>query len=269
MAGQMTTASPTDRRPVRAERVIPIDEKPAALDRLNRESGPLKKYADFFIGRRGLTAFLRYELANAIARPCPGALGYLLRSKLWPGLLAECGGGVLFGEQTSIRHPGKIRIGARSAIDDFVLLCARGATDDRSFVIGDNVLITRHSVLQVKVGSLSVGNHVVIGVGTQMVVGGELRIGNHVMTGPQCYVGGSHHGMARTGVPMIDQPTTTRGPTVIGDDVWLGIGVRVLDGVQIGDGAVIGAGAVVTADVPPCAIAAGIPAKIVGERPPP
>ena len=225
--------------------------------------------ADFFIGRPGLPAFLRYELANAIARPCPGTLGYFLRSKLWPGLLAECGTDVLIGEHTSIRHPGKIRIGARSAIDDFVLLCARGAEDDRSFVIGDDVLVTRHAVLQVKVGSLSIGSHVLIGVGTQMLVGGELRIGSDVMTGPQCFVGGSHRGIARNGISMMDQPTTTRGPTVIGDDVWLGTGVRVLDGVRIGDGAVIGTGAVVTRDVPPHAIAAGVPARVIGERPAP
>jgi acetyltransferase-like isoleucine patch superfamily enzyme len=135
-------------------RVIPTDEKPAALDRLHRGSaGPSRKYADFFTGRPGLPAFLRYELANAIARPCPGALGYFLRSKLWPGLLAECGTGVPIGEHTSIRHPGKIRIGARSAIDDFVLLCARGAEDDRGFVIGDDVLVTRHAVLQVRLAA--------------------------------------------------------------------------------------------------------------------
>ncbi len=134
-------------------------------------------------------------------------------------------------------------------------------------MIGEDVLITRQAVLQVKVGSLSIGNHVLIGVGTQMLVGGELRIGNHVMTGPQCFVGGSHHGIARDGVPMIEQPTTTRGPTVIGDDVWLGTGVRVLDGVKIGDGAVIGTGTVVTRDIPPYAIAAGVPAKVLGERP--
>jgi acetyltransferase-like isoleucine patch superfamily enzyme len=110
---------------------------------------------------------------------------------------------------------------------------------------------------------------VLIGVGTQMLVGGELRIGSHVMTGPQCFVGGSHHGIARNGIPMMDQPTTTRGPTVIGDDVWLGTGVHVLDGMKIGNGAVIGTGAVVTKDVPAYAIAAGVPARIVGERPPP
>ncbi|MFW5634332.1 MAG: DapH/DapD/GlmU-related protein, partial [Erythrobacter sp.] len=52
----------------------------------------------------------------------------------------------------------------------------------------------------------------------------------------------------------------------IGDDAWLGARVIVLPGVKIGAGAVIAAGAVVTSDIPSFAIAAGVPAKVVGTR---
>ena len=52
----------------------------------------------------------------------------------------------------------------------------------------------------------------------------------------------------------------------IGNDVWIAAGAIILHKVKIGDGAVIGAGAVVTHDVPPYAIAAGVPAKIIGYR---
>ena len=54
--------------------------------------------------------------------------------------------------------------------------------------------------------------------------------------------------------------------TVIGNDVFIGANVTVLDGVHIADGAVIGAGAVVTDDIPPYAIAVGVPAKVVKFR---
>jgi acetyltransferase-like isoleucine patch superfamily enzyme len=54
--------------------------------------------------------------------------------------------------------------------------------------------------------------------------------------------------------------------TNIGNDVWIGVGAIVMRGVKIGDGAVIGAGAVVTKDVPPYAIVAGVPAKIIKKR---
>ena len=53
---------------------------------------------------------------------------------------------------------------------------------------------------------------------------------------------------------------------VIEDYVWLASRVTVLPGVHIGRGAVVASGAVVTKDVPPLAIVAGIPAKIIGYR---
>lgn len=67
------------------------------------------------------------------------------------------------------------------------------------------------------------------------------------------------------GLP-IEQETVTRGPIVIGHDVWIGAGSHVLSGVTIGTGAVIGAGSVVTRDVPPYAVAVGAPARVVRYR---
>lgn len=52
----------------------------------------------------------------------------------------------------------------------------------------------------------------------------------------------------------------------IGHDVWVGRSAIVLPGVEIGSGAVVGAGAVVTKDVPPYAIVAGNPARLVRYR---
>ncbi len=58
----------------------------------------------------------------------------------------------------------------------------------------------------------------------------------------------------------------TKGDVIIGNDVWIGKGAMILSGVTIGDGAVIGAKAVVTKDVPPYAIVAGNPARIIRYR---
>lgn len=53
---------------------------------------------------------------------------------------------------------------------------------------------------------------------------------------------------------------------IIGNDVWIGQQVLVMQGVTIGDGAVIGAGSIVTKDIPPYAVVAGMPAKILRYR---
>ena len=54
--------------------------------------------------------------------------------------------------------------------------------------------------------------------------------------------------------------------TTIGNDVWIGAKALIMEGVTIHDGAIIGAGAVVTNDIPPYAIAVGVPAKVIRYR---
>ena len=58
----------------------------------------------------------------------------------------------------------------------------------------------------------------------------------------------------------------SRSDTTVGHDVWLGYQALVLPGVSIGHGAVVAAASVVSADVPPYAIVAGNPARVVRAR---
>ncbi|MDL4470788.1 CatB-related O-acetyltransferase [Citrobacter braakii] len=62
--------------------------------------------------------------------------------------------------------------------------------------------------------------------------------------------------------PFITKPKNT----TIGNDVWIGNDVVLKGGISIGDGAVVAANSVVTKDVPPYAIVAGVPAKIIKYR---
>lgn len=55
----------------------------------------------------------------------------------------------------------------------------------------------------------------------------------------------------------------SKGPVIIGQNVWVGDKATILPGVTIGDGAVIGANSVVTKDVPPYSIVGGNPAKVL------
>ena len=52
-------------------------------------------------------------------------------------------------------------------------------------------------------------------------------------------------------------------PVIIGNNVWIGEYAAILKGVTIGDGAIVAKHAVVTKDVPPNAIVAGNPARVV------
>lgn len=54
--------------------------------------------------------------------------------------------------------------------------------------------------------------------------------------------------------------------TSIGNDVWIGIHSIIKKGLTIGDGAIVGSGSIVTKDVPPYAVVAGVPAKIIKFR---
>jgi acetyltransferase-like isoleucine patch superfamily enzyme len=65
--------------------------------------------------------------------------------------------------------------------------------------------------------------------------------------------------------PVPWQGFTSKGPTRLGDNVWLGANVVVTSGVTIGDRCVVGSNSVVTRDLPPGTIAAGSPAKVIRE----
>lgn len=68
------------------------------------------------------------------------------------------------------------------------------------------------------------------------------------------------------GVGNIADDVTSKGPVEIGHDVWIGTHCVILSGAKIGTGAIIAANSVVTDEIPPYAIAAGSPAKVIKYR---
>jgi acetyltransferase-like isoleucine patch superfamily enzyme len=95
--------------------------------------------------------------------------------------------------------------------------------------------------------------------------GGRIQIGTRVDIAPNCSFYPYNHGTAPDR-SIREQPIETKGGIFVGNDVWLGVGVVLLDGVTIGAGAVVGAGSLVNRNVPPGAIAAGVPARIIRYR---
>lgn len=99
-------------------------------------------------------------------------------------------------------------------------------------------------------------------IGPNFCCGLGIHPTNGISTAPMFYSDAKQNGMTLCEENKIDETKQT----VIGNDVFIGANVTVLDGVRIADGAVIGAGAVVTDDIPPYAIAVGVPAKVVKYR---
>lgn len=104
------------------------------------------------------------------------------------------------------------------------------------------------------------------GLGVNCHISGPVTIGDHVMIGPDVSIHTVGHRFDDLNRPMRLQGDLPAEPVTIGDDVWIGRGVIVLPGVTVGAHAIIGAGSVVTRDVPEYALAAGNPARVIGDR---
>ncbi|GJL55793.1 MAG: transferase [Nitrospirales bacterium] len=230
-----------------------IEKKPLVKSLAEPQTSALKKYQMFFVGSSSFGALLKFELVTMLFGPLPGALGLILRKQLFPSLCKKVGAGVVWGRNISLRHPGKIELGDRVAIDDYCLVDAKGG-EAQGITIGNDVLVARSSIIQAKNGPIVIGDSCSIGSQCQLSSVGGITLGRSVMMAGQCYIGGGRYHTADREIPMMEQGLYSQGPVVIGNDVWIGSGVIVQDGVRIGNGCVIGSGAVVTEDIPDFAI---------------
>ena len=107
----------------------------------------------------------------------------------------------------------------------------------------------------------------------------DTEIGSFCSFASYCAIGGAAHPLINVSTSPVfsrgrnvfgenlgNLSTSDSKPVAIGNDVWIGEAVFIKEGIRIGHGAVIGAHSVVTEDVPPYAIVAGAPAKIIRYR---
>lgn len=158
-----------------------------------------------------------------------------------------------------------VEFGQHIYIDDDVLIYQD--QDGECVVLADEVHLHRYSILQTgNKGSIRIGKQTHIQPRCQLSsYVGSIDIGENVEIAPNCSFYSYDHGIAPDEL-INSQPLVTKGGIRIEDEVWLGVGVTVLDGVVIGKGAIIGAGSVVTASIPDNAIAVGVPAKVIKLR---
>jgi acetyltransferase-like isoleucine patch superfamily enzyme len=185
----------------------------------------------------------------------PGALGFLLRQKLYPSMFQHVGAGVVFGRNVSVRYPKNIVLHDRVALDDGVLIDAKDCMKD-GIEIGKDVLIARDTIIQGKGGDIHIDDGASIGSQCQFASIGGIYVGKGSMIAGQTYIGGGRYRTDDVKKPIKEQEIYSKGPTIIEDDVWIGAGCVIQDGVHIGKGTVVGSGAVVMNDLPPYTIVA-------------
>ena len=224
------------------------------------------KYSALVVGRPGWGALAHYEMVQLLSQHLPGALGLAFRKALYPSLLGACGRNVVFGQHVTIRHPHKVRIGDNVVIDDNCLVDAKGESN-AGITIGSGVFVGRNSILSCKNGDIAIGDGANIGFNCEVFSASRVSIGRDTLLAAYCYVIGGDHDFSDPAAAVLAQGRRSSG-IAIGAGAWLGAGAKILDGVTIGDGAVVGAGAVVREAVPAGAIAAGVPARVVGQRAP-
>lgn len=230
------------------------------------EKSSVHQYQDLFVGSRSFVDLIRYEVITSLFQSFPGALGILLRAKIYPILFKRCGKNTVFGRNITLRVTKRIALGNSNLVDDNAVLDAKGHRELTFITCGDEVEISRNTILSCKgKGSITIGNFVSIGRNVLISARESIKIGDNCSIGPYSCILASGHDWSDPETPILLQDREV-GEIVIEDNVWIGAHVTVMDGVTIGAKSVIGVGSVVTHDIPPYRIAAGSPARVVRIR---
>ena len=180
---------------------------------------------------------------------------YRFRECLSPGVSWRAG----------FRYPRDISVAARVVIEPGAFLNAWTTQSGGGIYLGEGSRIASHAMLLAYGGMIRLGKRCSINPFSILYGPGGLEIGDDVLIAAHCVLIPAEHNFSDPARTIKAQGVQSEG-IVIGNDVWLGAGVRVLDGVVIGSGTVVGAGSVVTHSLPPNSIAYGVPARVVGQR---
>lgn len=197
-------------------------------------------------------------------------IGFMYARGLWWKLwLKQSSGLLLIGRYVTIHNPQYISVGTGFVAENSSEI--QGVSKE-GIIFGNNVTIGSYAMIrpsgyygrEIGIG-LKVGNDSNIGPYCFIGCSGRIEIGNNVMMSPRVSIYSENHNFARVDIPMKEQGVT-RGVTIIEDDCWIASNSIILSDVRIGRGAVIAAGSVVSQDVPPYAVVAGVPARVVKMR---
>lgn len=114
--------------------------------------------------------------------------------------------------------------------------------------------------------TLKVGNNCHVGACNHITCINRIEIGDGFVSGKWVTITDNNHGDSNCDhlqMPVSQRPIISKGPVLIGKNVWVGDKATILPGVTIGDGVIVGANSVVTKDIPSYCVACGNPARII------
>ena len=164
---------------------------------------------------------------------------------------------VWWGKIGQIKCPEYISIGGGTSFGDWIYLTAWDSYD---------CIVDGKSQKQSFAPELTIGKNCNFGAFNHITCTNKITIGDNLLTGKWVTITDNSHGETdkeSLQVAPIKRPIYSKGPVIIGNNVWIGDKATILPGVTIGDGAVIGANAVVTKDVPAYSVVAGNPARVI------
>jgi acetyltransferase-like isoleucine patch superfamily enzyme len=230
----------------------------------------IKRLATFFIRKLGRSNYVidpALTSSDLLIIISEKILGFIrgLRIRFF---LGQSNGMIFLGRRCKIKHKRNIYFSGTVNIGDSVEINALSRSGIR---FGKNVTLLKGTIIECtgvlnRLGEgLTIGNNVGIAQNCFIQVRGIVEIGNDVIFGPNVSVFSENHNFDNPDLPISKQGQTRKG-VKIEDGVWIGTRAVVLDGVVLGKNCIVAAGSVVTKNVPPYAIAAGIPAKVIKNR---
>jgi len=243
------------------------DSREFNLDTLYGNESAVQRYIRLTVGEKaGIGALLWHEVILGLCTGLPGLLGFGIRGIAYPLLFKHFHHKARLARHVTLRCPRQITLGAGVIVDEFVQLIASSRREN-AIVLGEGSSVRSFAMINAgpPEGFVHIGKRSGVGQGVLLYGNGGLTIGDDVMIAAHSSIIASSHVFEDPSIPIREQGYTAKGIT-IGNNVWIGAGVRVLDGVEVGEGAIIGANAVVNRSVEPGTIVAGIPAKEIGRR---
>jgi len=148
-----------------------------------------------------------------------------------------------------VRTPKQLKINKDCTIKKGTILNARSVIKEFGIELGENTYFKENCYVDAYGGYIKIKGKCAFGQNTNIHGGGGIEIGENVIFGANCYLVASNHNFRSRELPIMLQGDYRKG-IKIGNNVWLGGNVTILDGVTIGNNCVIGAGSVITKDIP-------------------